>query len=92
MDYCQNTLHLNLQFDIEFLPFRLINIECLNDDLATPPSKHDFLIAKMGEEKYKHMEAAMLQWASEKKLTVCVLVPPPQVTNTDLIVGPSMAP
>jgi len=76
VDYCQNTLHLNLKFDIEFLPFRLISIQCLPEDPPEKYTKREFLKMKMGLEKYQRMEDAMIQWASEKNYELCVAAPP----------------
>ncbi|KAH9481482.1 hypothetical protein JR316_0006009 [Psilocybe cubensis] len=69
VSYCQDTLHLPLQFEIEHLPFRLINPSILPDD-CTKVDKADFLMTHIGKEKFTKMSDAVSKWAEEKGIPI----------------------
>lgn len=65
ISHCTSTLRLPLSFKLEHAPFRLINTECLPDDL--PPGqertdKKSFLCEKLGEEAFLTVEEFTRTW------------------------------
>jgi len=67
--YCQDTLHLPLAFEIEHLPFRLINPTILTED--TPKvDKTDFLLKHLGKERFSKLQAAITKWSEEKGVPI----------------------
>ncbi|PPQ77120.1 hypothetical protein CVT25_010814 [Psilocybe cyanescens] len=66
--YCQDTLRLPLQFEIEHLPFRLINSTILPDDSKV--DKTDFFLTHIGKEKFSKMSDAVSKWAEEKGIPI----------------------
>ncbi|KDR79025.1 hypothetical protein GALMADRAFT_244757 [Galerina marginata CBS 339.88] len=67
--YCKDTLQLPLAFELEHLPFRLINSTILAED--TPKvDKSDFLLKHIGKERFTKLEAAISKWAEEKGIPI----------------------
>ena len=70
INYCQDVLHLPLAFEMEHLPFRLINPSILTED--TPKvDKSDFLLKHIGKERFAKLQAAVSKWADEKGIPMC---------------------
>ncbi|KAL0573572.1 hypothetical protein V5O48_008386 [Marasmius crinis-equi] len=65
ISYCQETLHLPLTFELEFLPFRLLPTDVVNDEAPKIP-KDDWYIKKFGEKKYAEFQACVKKWGEEK--------------------------
>jgi len=65
LSYAQNVLHLNLSFEIEFLPFRLISTTCLNDDMPKV-EKTVFFSKKLGAQNFEALQSAVQKWSEEK--------------------------
>lgn len=63
--YAQNVLKLDLNFEIEFLPFRLISTTCLNEDMPKV-EKSVYFTKKLGEENFKALAAGVAKWSEEK--------------------------
>ncbi|KAJ3716079.1 thioredoxin-like protein [Lentinula raphanica] len=70
ISYCQDTLHLPLTFEIEFLPFRLIPTRLLPDDNAPKVSKDEFFTSTVGKEPWANMQASIMKWAQEKNIPI----------------------
>ncbi|KIM40482.1 hypothetical protein M413DRAFT_72880 [Hebeloma cylindrosporum] len=69
INYCQDTLHLPLAFEMEHLPFRLLNTSILAED--TPKvDKEDFLLKHIGKERFSKLQAAISKWAEEKGIPI----------------------
>ncbi|KJA26341.1 hypothetical protein HYPSUDRAFT_133200 [Hypholoma sublateritium FD-334 SS-4] len=67
--YSQDVLHLPLQFELEHLPFRLINRDLLSED-APRVDRADFLQKTFGKDKYTKFEAAITKWGQEKGVPI----------------------
>ncbi|KAF8149833.1 thioredoxin-like protein [Crassisporium funariophilum] len=63
--YCKDTLQLPLAFELEHLPFRLINPSILTED-APKVEREDFLQKHIGKERFNKLQAAISKWAEEK--------------------------
>jgi len=63
--YCKDTLQLPLAFEIEHLPFRLINSPAIAED-APKVGKTEFLSKHIGAERFDKLQAAISKWAEEK--------------------------
>jgi len=71
--HCKDTLHLPLAFEIEHIPFRLINPTILTED--TPKiDKSDFLSKHLGKERFTKLQAAVSKWSEEKGVPMCVAI------------------
>ncbi|KAK7454440.1 hypothetical protein VKT23_011196 [Stygiomarasmius scandens] len=68
ISYCQEVLHLPLTFEVEFMPFRLIPLNLLDEN--TKVSKDEFFSGTFGKEKYDAFQAAIAKWADEKKIPI----------------------
>jgi predicted DsbA family dithiol-disulfide isomerase len=67
--YCKDTLQLPLGFELEHLPFRLINSSILAED--TPKvDKSDFMQKHIGKERFTKLQAAISKWAEEKGIPI----------------------
>ncbi|KAF8968096.1 thioredoxin-like protein [Flammula alnicola] len=67
--YCKDVLQLPLDFELEHLPFRLINSSILADD--TPKvERSDFLQKHIGKEKFTKLQAAISKWGEEKGVPI----------------------
>lgn len=71
IDYCKDVLKLNVAFEIEYLPFRLISTTCLPEN-APKVEKSVFFSQKLGEANFKMVEAQIKKWAEEKGVPMCV--------------------
>lgn len=75
ISYCQDTLHLPLTFEIEFLPFRLIPTRILPDDNTPKVSKEDFFTSIVGKDNFASMQASVMKWSKEKNVPMCAAYP-----------------
>jgi len=66
---CKDVLKLPLDFEIEFLPFRLINTTVLPDN-SPKIDKHTFFTTHIGAEKLGSLETTISKWAEEKGVPV----------------------
>jgi len=64
--YCKEDLKLPLDFQIEFLPFRLINTTVLPQDYEPKIEKTAFFANKFGEERFAQLQESISKWAVEK--------------------------
>jgi hypothetical protein len=69
--YSKDVLHLPLDFELEHLPFRLINSTILPED-GPIVGRQEFLLKHIGEEKLTKLKAAISKWAVEKNVPMCV--------------------
>jgi len=67
ISYCRDTLHLPLEFELEYRPFRLVG--CLKED-ATNVDKATFYMNKMGQERFEASRATVEKWANEKGVPI----------------------
>lgn len=72
--YAQNVLHLNLRFELEFLPFKLISEKCISED-SPKVSKSHFFSHKLGQENFSALQASMEKWSQEKGVPLSVSHP-----------------
>ncbi|KAJ3866652.1 thioredoxin-like protein [Lentinula novae-zelandiae] len=70
ISYCQDTLHLPLTFEIEFLPFRLIPTRILPDENTPKVSKDEFFTSTVGKEPWAAMQASIMKWSQEKNIPI----------------------
>jgi len=70
ISYCQDTLHLPLTFEIEFLPFRLIPTRILPDDNTPKVSKEEFFTSIVGKDNFASMQASVMKWSKEKNVPI----------------------
>jgi predicted DsbA family dithiol-disulfide isomerase len=69
ISHCKDTLHLPLAFEIEHVPFRLINPTILAED--TPKvERSDFLSKHLGKERFSKLQAAVSKWSEEKGVPI----------------------
>ncbi|CAA7267098.1 unnamed protein product [Cyclocybe aegerita] len=69
--YTQDTLHLPISFEVEHLPFRLINPAILTDSSNAPKvEKTDFLQKQLGRERFFKLQAAIAKWGEEKGIPI----------------------
>ncbi|KAF9475110.1 thioredoxin-like protein [Pholiota conissans] len=67
--YCQDTLQLPLNFELEHLPFRLISNSILAED--TPKvERADFLQKHIGKERFTKLQNAISKWGEEKGVPI----------------------
>jgi len=69
ISYVQNVLKLDLNFEIEFLPFRLISTMCLKEGMAKV-DKVTFFTKKLGAANFKALSAGVAKWSEEKGITL----------------------
>ncbi|KAF8899900.1 thioredoxin-like protein [Gymnopilus junonius] len=67
--YCKDILQLPLAFQLEHLPFRLINTSVLTED-SPKVDKSDFLQKQLGKERFSKLEAGISKWAEEKGIPI----------------------
>ncbi|KAJ3732150.1 thioredoxin-like protein [Lentinula guzmanii] len=70
ISYCQDTLHLPITFEIEFLPFRLIPTRILPDENTPKVSKDEFFNSTVGKEPWAAMQASIMKWSQEKNIPI----------------------
>jgi len=80
ISYAQKVLNLNINFELEFLPFRLISTTCLNDGMPKI-SKEEFFRKKLGDENFENMKAGVAQWSEEKGIVISFEGPMSQSTR-----------
>jgi len=68
--YCKDSLQLPLAFELEHLPFRLINSTVLPDDINPKVDKTDFLLKHIGKERFSKLQASISKWADEKGIPI----------------------
>ncbi|KAG6837250.1 hypothetical protein H0H93_012645 [Arthromyces matolae] len=66
--YCKDTLNLPLAFELEHMPFRLINKAILPD--GTKVDKEVFYSNRLGKDKFQNFENAISKWATEKSIPI----------------------
>ncbi|KIK62475.1 hypothetical protein GYMLUDRAFT_41927 [Collybiopsis luxurians FD-317 M1] len=70
ISYCKDTLRLPLEFEIEFLPFRLVPTRILPDDNTPKVSKDDFFTNTVGPEPWAAMQSSISKWSQEKSIPI----------------------
>jgi len=81
ISYCQDTLNLPLNFEIEHVPFRLISTECLPDNGPATTDRASFFIKRYGQEQFKTIESAVSKWSKEKGIPISFRGPIAQSTR-----------
>jgi len=66
ISYCQDDLKLPLDFQLEILPFRLINVATLPQDYQPKVEKKVFFASRFGEDKFAQLEESVEKWGKEK--------------------------
>ncbi|KAH0585440.1 hypothetical protein H2248_008681 [Termitomyces sp. 'cryptogamus'] len=69
VSYCKDTLHLPLSFELEHMPFRLIN-NALIPEGASKVDKETFYTNHLGKGKFQNLESAISRWAAEKNIPI----------------------
>ncbi|KAJ7164014.1 thioredoxin-like protein [Mycena crocata] len=64
--HCKEVLKLPLDFQLEFLPFRLIPATLLPQDYEPKIQKSDFFSNIFGAEKFSQLEETIAKWGAEK--------------------------
>lgn len=64
--HCKEDLKLPLEFQIEFLPFRLINTTLLPEDYEPKVEKKEFFANIFGADKFAQLEESISKWGAEK--------------------------
>ncbi|KAJ7454711.1 thioredoxin-like protein [Mycena latifolia] len=64
--HCQDDLKLPLEFQLEFLPFRLINTTVLPQDYQPKIEKKDFFTNTFGADRFEQLQQTIAKWANEK--------------------------
>lgn len=72
IDHCKDDLKLPLEFQVEFLPFRLINTKLLPQDYEPKVSKIDFFNNIFGEENFAKFQETIGKWSVEKSVPMWV--------------------
>ncbi|PFH53190.1 hypothetical protein AMATHDRAFT_55687 [Amanita thiersii Skay4041] len=67
--YCRDTLNLPLSFELEHLPFRLINTASLSDN-GPKIDKRTFMTQWIGKERFLKIESAIAKWGDEKGIPI----------------------
>ncbi|KAF9000712.1 thioredoxin-like protein [Cyathus striatus] len=67
--YCKENLQLPLSFELEHVPFRLINPACLNEN-SPKIEKSTFHSNQIGKEKFAALQNAVSKWADEKGIPI----------------------
>ncbi|KAG6857217.1 hypothetical protein H0H87_007636 [Tephrocybe sp. NHM501043] len=70
VSYCQDTLQLPLSFELEHMPFRLVNSALLPSDGSTKIDKETFYTNRYGKDKFQKFESAISNWAKEKNIPI----------------------
>ncbi|KAJ7183181.1 thioredoxin-like protein [Mycena filopes] len=63
---CKEELKLPLDFQLEFLPFRLINTQLLPEDYQPKVAKTEFFTNIFGAEQFGKLEESIMKWSTEK--------------------------
>ncbi|KAJ7221020.1 thioredoxin-like protein [Mycena haematopus] len=66
MNHCKDDLKLPLEFQIEYLPFRLMNTTLLPQDYEPKVQKVDFFNNVFGVEFFSKFQETIGKWAAEK--------------------------
>jgi hypothetical protein len=66
INHSRDDLKLALEFQIEFLPFRLINTTLLPQDYEPKVQKTEFFKNIFGVEKFAQFEETIAKWSVEK--------------------------
>jgi len=66
INHCKDDLKLPLEFQIEFLPFRLINTTTLPQDYEPKVEKIEFFNKCFGVENFTKFRETIAKWATEK--------------------------
>ncbi|KAJ7841328.1 thioredoxin-like protein [Mycena olivaceomarginata] len=70
INHCKDDLKLPLEFQVEFLPFRLINTKLLPQDYEPKVSKIDFFNNIFGEENFTKFQETIGKWSVEKSVPI----------------------
>ncbi|KAF8207118.1 thioredoxin-like protein [Mycena galopus ATCC 62051] len=70
ISHCKDDLKLPLEFQIEFLPFRLINTTRLPQDYEPKVEKADFFTNVFGAEAFEKFQDTIGKWAMEKGIPI----------------------
>jgi len=68
MNHCKDDLKLPLEFQIEYLPFRLMNTTLLPQDYEPKVQKVEFFNKVFGEESFQRFQETINKWAAEKNV------------------------
>ncbi|KAJ2924648.1 hypothetical protein H1R20_g12453, partial [Candolleomyces eurysporus] len=66
INYCKDTLDLPLNFELEHIPFRLINTNILPENCPNKRDREVFLSKFVGKERFSALQANVSKWAEEK--------------------------
>ncbi|KAK7032828.1 polyketide biosynthesis associated protein [Favolaschia claudopus] len=66
INHCKDDLKLPLEFQLEFLPFRLINTTVLPQDYEPKIEKADYFVNVFGAESFAKFQETISKWATEK--------------------------
>jgi len=66
ISHCKDDLKLPLEFQIEFLPFRLINTTLLPQDHEPKVEKKEFFSTIFGADKFAQLDESITKWGTEK--------------------------
>jgi len=66
---CKDTLKLPLDFEVEYMPFRLISTAVLPDD-SPKIDKQAFFTRRFGPEKFASLDETIHKWAEEKGVPI----------------------
>ncbi|KAF7375208.1 Polyketide biosynthesis associated protein [Mycena sanguinolenta] len=66
MNHCKDDLKLPLEFQIEYLPFRLMNTTLLPQDYEPKVQKVEFFNKVFGQESFARFQETINNWAAEK--------------------------
>ncbi|KAK2460990.1 hypothetical protein APHAL10511_007460 [Amanita phalloides] len=67
--YCKDNLDLPLAFELEHLPFRLINPTCLSEN-GPKIDRRSFMSQWIGQERFLSFEKAISKWSEEKGIPI----------------------
>jgi len=70
ISHCTEELRLPLEFQLEFLPYRLISTSVLPLDYQPKITKADFFSNKFGAEKFAQFQESIDKWAKEKGVPI----------------------
>ncbi|KAJ6577420.1 thioredoxin-like protein [Mycena capillaripes] len=67
---CRDDLQLPLEFQIEFLPYRLISPTVLPDDYEPKLQKSEYFSKLFGAEQFEKVDQNLAKWAAEKNVPI----------------------
>jgi len=67
---CNDTLHLPLSFELEHIPYQIVNPGLFKENESIAISKDEFLKKFIGLEKFAKVDAAIAKWAEEKGISI----------------------